>query len=72
MSSMGQPMFPHHSVAIAELSLPARARNALLRAGIRTLQDAAEWSDRDLLSLPHFGPASVARLRAQAGPGQFS
>lgn len=66
---MGQHLSP---VALEELSLPKRAYNALVRAGIRTLQDAAEWSDRDLLSLPHFGPTSVARLRAYAGPGQFS
>ncbi len=52
---------------IAELSLSKRARNALLRAGIFTLEDATEWSDHDLLSLPHFGRASVARLRAQIG-----
>ena len=65
---MGQKM----PVAIEALSLPKRATNALVRAGIRTLQDAAEWSDRDLLSLPHFGPTSVARLRAHDGDGQFS
>jgi hypothetical protein len=29
-----------------------------------SLQDAAEWSDRDLLSLPHIGRAYVASLRA--------
>jgi DNA-directed RNA polymerase alpha subunit len=54
-------------ISIAELSLPKRARNALLRAGIRTLEEAIEWSDRDLLSLPHFGRASVACLRAHIG-----
>jgi hypothetical protein len=32
--------------------------------GIATLKDAAEWSDRDLLSLPHIGRAYVASLRA--------
>ncbi len=52
---------------ISELALPARARNALLRAGIVTLEEAIEWSDRDLLSLPNFGPASVASLRAHIG-----
>lgn len=54
-------------ISITELSLPKRARNALLRAGIRTLAEAIEWSDRDLLSLPHFGPASVTGLRAHIG-----
>lgn len=47
--------------------LPKRALNALLLGGIRTLKEAAEWSDRDLLSLPHFGPASVASLRRLIG-----
>ncbi len=51
--------------AIARLRMPKRARNALLRAGIVTLEDAREWSDRALLSLPHIGLASVASLRAQ-------
>lgn len=40
---------------LSEHDLPKRARNALLRSGIATLQDAAEWSDRDLLSLPNIG-----------------
>lgn len=43
--------------------LSKRALNALMRGGIQTLEEAAEWSDRDLLSLPHFGPTSVAALR---------
>lgn len=43
--------------------LSKRALNALMRGGIHTLEDAAQWSDRDLLSLPHFGPTSVAALR---------
>lgn len=48
---------------LASLNLPKRALNALMRNGISTLEEAAEWSDRDLLSLPHFGRASVASLR---------
>ena len=48
---------------LATANLSKRAINALMRGGIHTLEDAAEWSDRDLLSLPHFGPASVATLR---------
>ena len=53
-------------------TMPKRAFNALKRGGIETLEDAAQWSDRDLLSLPNFGPASVARLRtliATRAPG---
>ncbi len=54
-------------IAVTQLNLSKRARNALLRAGLRTLEDAVAWSDRDLLSLPHFGRASVASLRAHVG-----
>jgi hypothetical protein len=50
--------------ALPEHALPKRAKNALLRGGIATLEDAAEWTDRDLLSLPHMGKAYVASLRA--------
>jgi hypothetical protein len=49
---------------LLDANLPKRAVNALIHGGVRTLEEAAEWSDRDLLSLPHFGPASVASLRA--------
>jgi DNA-directed RNA polymerase alpha subunit len=48
-------------------NLSKRALNALIRGGIQTLEEAAEWSDRDLLSLPNFGPASVACLRRLTG-----
>ncbi len=54
--------------SLTEQILPKRAINALLRGGISTLGEAAEWSDRDLLSLPHIGRASVASLRALIGP----
>jgi len=49
---------------LTEVPLPKRAVNALLRGGVRTLEEAGEWTDRNLLSLPNFGPASVASLRA--------
>ncbi len=55
--------------SLSGLNLPKRALNALVRGGISTLEEIAEWSDRDLLSLPHIGPASVASLRALAGAG---
>lgn len=54
---------------LAGFNLPKRALNALMRGGISTLEEAAEWSDRDLLSLPHIGPASVACLRGLIGRG---
>jgi hypothetical protein len=55
-SLSGQPL--------TALALPKRAVNALERGGIRTLEEAAEWSDDALLSLPHIGRTFVAALRA--------
>ena len=45
------------------LGLPMRALNAMHSAGIQTLRDVAEWSLRDLTSLPQVGPAAVALLQ---------
>lgn len=67
MGTERNPKGREQGVWIAQLGLPTRARNALLRAGIRTLEEASEWSERDLLSLPHFGRASVQSLRAYLG-----
>lgn len=61
------PEFHTPGEAIQNTGLSKRALNALMRGGIRTLEDAAEWSDRDLLSLPNFGPTSVASLRRLIG-----
>lgn len=58
---------PPDALRLQNSGLSKRALNALTRGGIRTLEDAAEWSDRDLLSLPHFGPTSVAALRRLIG-----
>lgn len=54
-------ILPDHP--ITALGLPPRALNALHGAGIRLLKDAADWSARDLLSLPQMGPATLAALR---------
>lgn len=51
-------------VPITNLALPRRAINALVRGGIASLDEAAAWSDRALLSLPQFGPAFLARIRS--------
>lgn len=48
---------------VTALGLPPRALNALHGAGIRLLKDAADWSARDLLSLPQMGPATLAAIR---------
>lgn len=63
-------MRPEKTPSLQNGGLSKRALNALMRGGIHTLEDAAEWSDRDLLSLPHFGPASVAALRRLQQDGQ--
>jgi DNA-directed RNA polymerase alpha subunit len=49
---------------LTHINLPKEAVNTLVRGSVRTLAEVAEWIDRDLLSLPNFGPASVASLRA--------
>lgn len=59
-------MHSNGSRPIAQLPLPRRAINALQRGGISTLEEAAEWSDHALLSLPQFGPAYLAALRQAA------
>ncbi len=48
--------------ALMEIGLPQRACNALRLAGLSTLDEVAEWSLRDLRSLPQMGPASIAVL----------
>lgn len=67
MSRKQRAQYPDAGQSVLNTPLPKRAQNALWRNGIRTLAEAAEWSDRDLLSLPHFGRASVAALRRIIG-----
>lgn len=50
--------------ALPEMSI--QARTTLSNAGIRTLEQAAELSDADLLALKGFGPSSLQRLRLWA------
>ena len=45
------------------LNLPTRAHNALLRAGITTVENLAARSDTELLLLRGFGPTSLAQVR---------
>ena len=52
------------------LGLTKRSTNALFRAGVRQVFELLDWTERDLRSLPSFGPASVQLLRqALAGYG---
>ena len=53
--------------SLEELDLAPRAVNALRHGGIFTLEEAAQWSDRDLLSLPQMGSVSLASLRSLIG-----
>jgi DNA-directed RNA polymerase alpha subunit len=53
--------------AISEVRFPTRIRNSLLAAGIKTVGEAREMSDRALLALPDFGTTSVAQLRELIG-----
>lgn len=53
---------------LAQLSAPAR--RALERAGIKTLQQLSAHTEKELLSMHGFGPASIPKLRqalAEAG-----
>ena len=49
------------------VNLPPRVRNALLLAGVRTVGQAREMPDRDLLRLPDFGKSSLEYLRQSLG-----
>jgi DNA-directed RNA polymerase alpha subunit len=51
------------SQPLALLGLPGRALNALHAAGLSTLRDAADWSLRDLKTLPQVGPAALTALQ---------
>jgi DNA-directed RNA polymerase alpha subunit len=55
---------------IESLPLPRRAINALRQGGIHTLEEALDWSDVSLLSLPQFGPAYLIALRSLAATAE--
>jgi SNF2 family DNA or RNA helicase len=48
---------------IDALDLPTRARNALVRAGITTLEELVARSDADLLALRGLGPTGLVQVR---------
>ncbi len=50
-------------ITIDVLGLPTRARNALLRAGITTVENLTARSDAELLRLRGFGSTSLAQVR---------
>jgi DNA-directed RNA polymerase alpha subunit len=49
------------------VNLPPRLRDALLRAGIRTVGQAREAPDCDLLKLPDIGKSSLHYIRRSLG-----
>jgi DNA-directed RNA polymerase alpha subunit len=50
-----------------EVRFPARIKDALFAAGLKTVGEVREMSDEALLALPDFGKASVAHLRETLG-----
>lgn len=53
--------------ALDSVHLPARIRNSLTWAGIKTVGEIRKMSDKDLLSLENLGPRSVAYIRQTFG-----
>jgi len=52
---------------VREVQFPTRIKNALFAAGLKTVGEVREMSDKALLALPDFGQASVAHLRETLG-----
>jgi DNA-directed RNA polymerase alpha subunit len=52
---------------ISDVELPARIRNVLAAAGLKTVGEVRETSDEILLSFQDLGKASVAHLRETLG-----
>jgi DNA-directed RNA polymerase alpha subunit len=52
---------------IGEVELSARIRNVLEAAGLKTVGEVREISDKTLLSFNDFGKVSVAHLRETLG-----
>jgi DNA-directed RNA polymerase alpha subunit len=54
-------------VPISQVELPARIRNVLVAAGLKTVGEVRETSDEILLSFQDLGMTSVAHLRETLG-----
>jgi DNA-directed RNA polymerase alpha subunit len=52
---------------ISDVEFPARIRNVLAAAGLKTVGEVREISDEKLLSLQDLGKTSVAHLRETLG-----
>jgi DNA-directed RNA polymerase alpha subunit len=52
---------------IREVQFPARIKEMLFAAGLKTVGEVREMSDEALLAFPDFGEVSVAHLRETLG-----
>ena len=52
---------------IESVLLPTRVSNALIAAGLKTVGEVRETSDRELLSLQNFGDNSLYYVRKMLG-----
>jgi DNA-directed RNA polymerase alpha subunit len=55
------------STRVDRIRFPARIRNVLAAAGLTTVSEVREASDKMLLSLPDLGQGSVKHLRETLG-----
>jgi DNA-directed RNA polymerase alpha subunit len=60
------PELPDNTL-IGKVRFSTRIRNALTAAGMKTIGEVREASDKVLLSLPDFGKSSIAHLRQTLG-----
>jgi len=52
---------------ISDVEFPARIRNVLTAAGLKTVGEVRETSDEILIGLPDFGRGSLFHLRMKLG-----
>ena len=55
------------NISIREVLFPARIKDALFAAGIKTVGEVREMSDEALVALPDIGDISLAFLRETLG-----
>jgi DNA-directed RNA polymerase alpha subunit len=60
------PELPDNT-SIREVRFPTRITKALFAAGLKTVGEVREMSDKALLALPDFGQTSVEHLRETLG-----
>jgi DNA-directed RNA polymerase alpha subunit len=60
------PDLPDNTL-VEVVRLPTRIRNAIQYAGLKTIGDLRDTTDKTFASIPNLGPGSVKWLRAQLG-----